>query len=33
MVVIGGEAKIGLMNELDIGFGIGLGVKFGVEKD
>ncbi|PFG72789.1 WXG100 family type VII secretion target [Bacillus sp. YF23] len=30
---IGGEAKLGLMNELDVGFGIGLGVKFGVEKD
>ncbi|WP_028402312.1 WXG100 family type VII secretion target [Ectobacillus panaciterrae] len=29
---IGGEAKLGLMNELDVGFGIGLGVKFGVEK-
>jgi hypothetical protein len=30
---IGAEAKLGLMNEIDVGFGIGLGIKFGVEKD
>lgn len=31
-VVVGGEAKFGLKNELSVGFGIGLGIKFGVEK-
>lgn len=29
---IGGEAKVGLKNELSVGLGIGLGIKFGVEK-
>ncbi|MBJ7985798.1 hypothetical protein [Bacillus cereus] len=32
-VVVGGEDKFGLMNEIDVGLGICLGVKFGVEKD
>ncbi|PLT30785.1 T7SS effector LXG polymorphic toxin [Peribacillus deserti] len=30
---IGGEAQFGLVNEVNAGLGIGLGVKFGVEKD
>ncbi|MEI4803999.1 hypothetical protein WAZ07_22830 [Bacillus sp. FJAT-51639] len=29
---IGGEAKLGSMNEIDVGLGIGLGIQFGVEK-
>ncbi|CUB35331.1 hypothetical protein BK742_11765 [Bacillus thuringiensis serovar pingluonsis] len=31
-VVVGGEAKFGLKNQLSVGFGIGLEIKFGVEK-
>ncbi|EDX56168.1 MULTISPECIES: hypothetical protein [Bacillus cereus group] len=31
-VVVGGEAKFGLKNELSVGLGIGLEIKFGVEK-